>query len=108
MEGRSFRDLAAGKRVRGWRRSFLYEYYASTWGLTDLEGVRTADGWKYARFPDWEQMYNLNEDPTEIRNLANNRRYQRKKRELMDELKRLGGLRRTLGGPSPYKRRSER
>ena len=107
MEGRSFRDLIAGRPARNWRRSYRYEYYCSTWGLPDFEGVRTADGWKYCRFPDWEQLYNLNEDPTEIRNLAKAPRYASKKRELQAELKRLGGYQRELRGPCPYRRRSE-
>lgn len=107
MEGRSFRELIAGKAARNWRRSFLYEYMCSTWGLPDFEGVRMADGWKYCRFPDWEQMYNLNADSTEVRNLAADPKYATKKRELVAELKRVGGGKRELRPPCPYKRRSE-
>ena len=107
MEGRSFRGQMAGQPARGWRRSFRYEYYCSTWGLPDFDGVRTADGWKYCRFRDWEQMYNLKEDPTEVRNLAADPKYAGKKRELIAELHRLGGGTRLLRPPCPYKRRSE-
>lgn len=107
MEGRSYREQIAGRTPRAWRRSFRYEYYCSTWGLPDFDGVRTADGWKYCRFPDWEQLYNLNEDPTEVRNLAQDPKFASKKRELIAELRRLGGGVRELRPPCPYKRRSE-
>jgi arylsulfatase A-like enzyme len=106
MEGRSFRRLVAGEPARDWRRSYRYEYYCSSWGLPDFDGVRTADGWKYCRYPAWEQLFYLKEDPTEVRNLAGDPTYTRKKRELIAELERLGGGRRTLRGPCPYTRRS--
>lgn len=106
MEGRSYRDLIAGRTPRNWRRSYRYEYYCSTWGLPDFDGVRTSDGWKYCRFPDWEQMYNVNEDPTEVRNLARDPKYATRKRALMAELRRLGGGVRELRPPCPYRRHS--
>jgi len=106
MEGRSFRGLVAGKSVRDWRRSYRYEYVCSSWGLPDFDGVRTADGWKYCRYPDWEQLFYLKEDPAEVRNLANIPNYAARKKELIAELERLGGGRRTLRGPCPYRRHS--
>jgi N-acetylglucosamine-6-sulfatase len=107
MEGRSAKALLAGKKVRDWRRSFLYEWSSSGgWGLPSLEGVRTADGWQYARYFDWEQLYDMNTDPTQVRNLATDPRYRSKKEQLQRELQRLGGGRR-LDPPRPYKRRSE-
>jgi len=48
MEGRSAKELLRGATPEGWRRSFLYEYFTSSWGVPSLECVRTADGWKYA------------------------------------------------------------
>jgi arylsulfatase A-like enzyme len=107
MEGRSLRESIAGRTPPNWRRSYRYEYHCSTWGLPDFDGVRTADGWKYCRFPDWEQMYNVNEDPTEVRNLAKDAKYAAKKRELQQELRSLGGGVRRLRPPCPYKRKSE-
>ena len=106
MEGRSARQLVAGNSVTDWRRSFLYEYFTSTWGVPSLECVRTADDWKYVRFADWEQLYNLNEDPTEVRNLAGTDEYAEKKEALMAELRQLGAGVRELEGPSSYKRRT--
>lgn len=106
MEGRSAKSLVAGARVEDWRRSFLYEYFTSGWGVPSLECVRTADGWKYVRFADWEQLYNLNDDPTEVRNLAGAAEFADTKAELMAELRRLGAGVRELEGPSAYKRRT--
>jgi arylsulfatase A-like enzyme len=106
MEGRSYRGLLAGESVRNWRRGYRYEYFCSSWGLPDFDGVRTADGWKYCRYPEWEQLFNLREDPTEVRNLASLPKYAAKKKELIAELARLGGGSRTLRGPCPYQRRS--
>jgi arylsulfatase A-like enzyme len=106
-QGRSFAAMIRGKSVSGWRKSWRYEYSATAgWGLPSFEGVRRNDGWKYVRFPDWEQLYNLREDPTEIRNLAGDPAARKQKARLAAELKRLGG-----GGPlaaaRPYKRHSE-
>lgn len=106
MEGRSFRPLLEGKKVRDWRKSFLYEY-DDGWGLPPLEGVRTLDGWQYARYTDWEQLYYMPEDPYQIRNLATIPKFARKKQELAEELKRLGGGRPLTKGPSAYTRSSE-
>ena len=109
MEGRSFKRLMENKSAPDWRRSFLYEYEddAPSWGLPQLEGVRTADGWQYTRYPDWEQMYCIQDDPQQVRNLAKDPRYAGKKRELIAELGRLGGGAAALKGAGEYKRKSE-
>lgn len=107
IEGRSFARMLHGRKTSGWRRSFFYEYFASGgWGIPSLETIRTSDGWKYTRYPDWEQLYWLKEDPLERRNLAANPKYAARKRALIEELKRLGGGR-PLEPPGPYKRQSE-
>jgi N-acetylglucosamine-6-sulfatase len=107
MEGHSFAKMLRGQKIKGWRQSFFYEYFASAgWGIPSLETVRTADGWKYTRYPDWEQLYWLNEDPLEMRNLADNPKYATKKRALIDELHRLGGGKK-LDPAEPYQRKSE-
>jgi N-acetylglucosamine-6-sulfatase len=107
MEGLSAKPLLAGKKVRDWRRSFLYEWSSSGgWGLPSLEGVRTADGWQYARYYDWEQLYDMNTDPLQVHNLATDPKCRSKKQQLIAQLQRLGGGRR-LEPPGPYKRRSE-
>ena len=112
FEGRSFLDLARGRRIADWRRSFRFEYFAEGgWGLPSLEAVRTSDGWMYARYPDWEQLYWMDEDPFQIRNLAANPKFAAKKKALNEELRRLGGGAELHppyhDGPHAYKRLSE-
>ena len=104
VDGTSFLELLAGEEAVGWRQSFRYQYLASKWGMPSLEGVRTDDNWKYVRFRDWEQLYNVHEDPDEIVNLALLPEHQDKKRVLATELERLGGGG-ELGGPNPYELR---
>jgi arylsulfatase A-like enzyme len=107
MEGRSFARMLHGQKINGWRQSFFYEYFADGgWGIPSLETVRTADGWKYTRYPGWEQLFWIPEDPFEMRNLADNPKYAAKKRVLIQELHRLGGGKH-LDPPGPYKRISE-
>jgi arylsulfatase A-like enzyme len=107
MEGRSFARMLHGQQIGGWRQSYFYEYFASGgWGIPSLETVRTADGWKYSRYPDWEQLFWLAEDPYEMRNLADNPKYAAKKRALIQELHKLGGGKH-LDTEGPYKRQSE-
>jgi arylsulfatase A-like enzyme len=50
-------------------------------------GIVTADGWKYAVFEGqpW-LMYNLNEDPLELANLAHDGRFRKQRRALQDRL----------------------
>jgi N-acetylglucosamine-6-sulfatase len=107
MEGRSFTRMLRGQKIKDWRQSFFYEYFAGGgWGIPSLETVRTVDGWKYTRYPDWEQLFWLEEDPFELRNLAANPKYAAKKRALVQELHQLGGGK-NLAPAKPYKRGSE-
>lgn len=112
MEGRSFLPIARGRRVPNWRQSFLFEYFAEGgWGLPSLEAVRSSDRWMYARYPDWEQLYWMAEDPYQILNLAANPKYASRKKALFAELRRLGGGQDLhppyREGPHAYKRMSE-
>jgi arylsulfatase A-like enzyme len=51
-------------------------------------GIVTRDGWKYVCFDgiSW-LMFNLNEDPFELMNLAHNSRYRKERAKLVDRLK---------------------
>ncbi len=51
-------------------------------------GIVTDDGWKYVCFENvsW-LMFNLNEDPYELVNLAHNNRYRAERRKLIERLK---------------------
>lgn len=91
VQGRSVVPLLEGK-TKGWRTSFLYEYYMDlTDQLPHMLGVRTED-WKYVCFPDIDdidEMYDLKNDRYEMKNLALDPKYSEKKKELKKELENL-------------------
>ncbi len=55
-------------------------------------GIRTNDNWKLIVYNvknrDTTQLFNLNKDPWELNNIANNSKYQEKVNELTERLKR--------------------
>lgn len=92
MQGRSLAPLLANKPTK-WRQSFLYEYFqeAGRPVIPTTLAVRTKN-WKYARFPeieDIEELYNVETDPHEIHNLVTEPAAQEKLAELRKELARL-------------------
>jgi len=66
MQGRSLLSWVQGKRVKDWRRDFLYEHHTMTKIIPEVEGVRT-ERWKYVRWmnasPIWEELFDLAKDP---------------------------------------------
>ena len=79
-----------------WRRSFAYEFYLGD--LDDVIGyiptlfaVRT-EGWKlvlYPGYPSWTELYDLDADPGEVRNLAREPELAARVGELSAELREL-------------------
>lgn len=77
IHGVSWAPLLGGD-ARGWRTSWYYEYnYEKQFPYTpNVRGVRT-DEWKYVRYPHGDggpdrhkaELYNLKDDPGELRNL---------------------------------------
>lgn len=92
MQGRSLVPLLEGKSP-DWRNSFLYEYYEypGVHCARKNRGVRTRD-WKYIHYwelPEEYELYNVKEDPNELRNVAGDPRYAAKLTEMRAELARL-------------------
>jgi N-acetylglucosamine-6-sulfatase len=92
MQGRSFRALLGGGPYRP-REAFLYEYYQEQWlpGIPTMFGVRTPR-WKYITYPeihDIDELYDLQRDPHEMRNLALDPSYAPELRVMKEELARL-------------------
>ena len=104
IQGRSLLPLLAGKRA-GWRKSFLVEYWAENampWlvGMT-YKAVRS-ERHKYIRWVnrsrdgELDELYDLEKDPYEIRNVIHRPAYRAVRNQLRRELRRLaveaGGL----------------
>ena len=73
VEGRSWRPILSGRKT-GWRGDFLYEYFYDSEAKKrpPMRGVRT-ERWKYITYPDSDncaELYDLKNDPLEMRNLA--------------------------------------
>ncbi|HBO43917.1 MAG TPA: sulfatase [Planctomycetaceae bacterium] len=89
LQGRSFKRLLTGPTPSDWRKSVYYHYYAQA-GLPENYGVRTSR-YKLIRYPDldlWE-LFDLQSDPEEIRNLYGQEEYAELSAQLKAELHRL-------------------
>ncbi|MDH7570357.1 MAG: sulfatase-like hydrolase/transferase, partial [Armatimonadota bacterium] len=92
MQGRSLRPLLAGARG-SWRREFLYEYFQERNYPTipTVIGVRTTD-WAYMHYPylqDADELYDLRQDPKQLRNLAKDPAHAAVLARLKEDLERL-------------------
>ncbi len=77
VEGASFKALFTGGRQESWRREFLYEYFldAEAKKRPPIQAVRT-ERWKYITYPGTDEtpeLYDLEKDPLELRNLVNDK-----------------------------------
>ena len=97
IHGQSFAPLLDGNSAN-WRKSWLYEYnYEKQFPYTpNVRGVRT-DRWKYVHYPHGDggpdrhmaEMYDLQSDPQERKNLINDPQHAGQLAELKMELARL-------------------
>ena len=94
LQGRSWRALANG-RDPAWRTAWFYEYnYEKQFPYTpNIRGVRT-DDWKFMHYPHGDgspdkhlpELYNVKEDPKELRNLAADPKFSATRRNLEKQL----------------------
>lgn len=106
MQGRSVTSLFADADAR-WRDAFLYTYWVDyTPAIPRIIGIRTARH-KLLRYPDLDdidELYDLEADPHELRNIAQDPAHAEVKARLdaaLDRLLRETGYRADAGQPLP-------
>jgi len=94
MQGVSFAPLLAGRQVP-WRDCFLYEYFQEkdfAPGIVTMHGVRT-QRYKYIHYPelkdDIDELYDLANDPLEMKNLFSQDDHKKLLKEMQQRLKKL-------------------
>jgi N-acetylglucosamine-6-sulfatase len=101
MQGRSLMPLLTGDR-REWRKSFLIEYYSDKVfpRITHMgyQAVRTRQ-WKYIHYLElkgMDELYDLKNDPFEMKNLIHQSGAGKARAEMLAEMGRL--IKETNGG----------
>lgn len=87
VDGKSLLELAvSGRKKSEWRSSLMCETYGHGYGCTIIGRMVTDGRWKYVCTEnDKDELYDLEQDPYEMRNLAVLEEYNRKK-EMMRAL----------------------
>ena len=90
-QGKSLAPYVRGENPLASREKFLCEHLWQVDIIAPSEGIRTKN-WKYFRYindPEHEELYDLEKDPLEKKNLAHNKRYLKKLNEMREGFKRL-------------------
>jgi arylsulfatase A-like enzyme len=91
MQGESMKNLLQTGKERNWRKSLYYHYYERSFGATAHYGIRT-ERYKLIHFYDpgdsWE-LYDLQTDPHEMKNLYKDAAYGETVKELKAKLRTL-------------------
>jgi len=78
MQGRSLTPLLQGSLPTDWRKDFFYEHHYGPNMIPPSEGIRS-ERWAYLRWlapnPESDELYDLQRDPFEQHNLANDPAY---------------------------------
>jgi arylsulfatase A-like enzyme len=89
MQGRDLGPLYLGARAPEWRDEFLYEHptVTSKHRIPASQAVVRRD-WKYVEWPEFgaQQLFDLRDDPGEIRNLAGQPAYAGQERRMRQRL----------------------
>lgn len=99
MDGRNFIPVLRGEE-RNWRKTLLYEYYwERNYPQTPTMHALRTDRYKYIHYYgiwDIDELYDIQSDPNETRNLAYDPDYaqvvQQLNRQLFDTLEATGGM----------------
>jgi len=89
LQGKSIRLLIESKKPVNWRESIYYHYF-NQFEVPEHEGIRTKE-YKLIRFYNpkgnsFNEMYSLNNDPGEMKNLYLNPKYKSVKKRLENSL----------------------
>ena len=84
--GQSAAPILTGNGTLPKREFVIGQYYGKQTWVNPIRTIRTKD-WKYNLYTDWgEELYNLTDDPEEIRNLAQDDKFDEVKRGLRQVL----------------------
>ena len=86
LDARSLRPLLAGDRPDDWPEAVVAEYHGDEFGLYTQRMIRIGE-YKYVyNPPDVDELYDLDEDPAELRNLIDHPDYAAVRADLRDRL----------------------
>jgi arylsulfatase A-like enzyme len=92
MQGRSLVPLLKGQKPK-WRKDFFYEHLCLPKKIPQSIALRN-ERWKYTRYIDydWEELYNLANDPHEISNLATDKKYEKMLKSMANRCTQLAAM----------------